>query len=165
MYAPWRDTYTKKSSRDQRKTVEKKDCVFCKKLENQQEAESFVIKKFRYNSIVLNKFPYNAGHILIVPIEHKASLDTLTKTTRAELMELISKSTSILEKTLQCDGINIGINLGKAAGSSIPSHLHVHILPRWYGDTNFLPTLSETKQISIDLHAMYAHLKKAFVLL
>lgn len=161
MYAPWRDTYTKKASRNQRKTTTKETCVFCQKLKD-KEGEAFIIKRFKHNSIILNKFPYNAGHLLIISIQHKASLEALSKPARSELMELISQSTSILKKTLHCDGINVGINLGKAAGSSIPSHLHIHVLPRWYGDTNFLPTLAETKQISIDLYAMCEQLTKAF---
>lgn len=111
---------------------------------------------------MLNKYPYNAGHLLILPIKHVASLAELTKEARSELIELQSQSVEILQKTLNNDGANIGINLGKAAGAGIPSHLHIHILPRWQGDTNFMPTIAQTKVISFDLGQYYKKLKKQF---
>ena len=111
---------------------------------------------------MLNLYPYNAGHLLILPFEHTATLEALPKATRTEIMELTSLCTKILESELKCDGINVGINLGRAAGAGIPSHLHLHVLPRWNGDTNFLPTLADTKQVSFDLKKIYTLLKKAF---
>lgn len=162
IYAPWRSTYTTKTARGkQEKTVEK-DCIFCTKFTQKNDRKNFVIKRFKHNAIVLNRFPYNAGHILIVPFTHKSDLASLSKTARTELMELLSESAAIIKKELNADGINIGLNLGKAAGAGIPSHLHFHVLPRWAGDTNFLPVLGQTKQISFDLNHIYEQLKKAF---
>ena len=111
---------------------------------------------------MLNKYPYNAGHLLILPIRHVALLSDLEKNERAELMELVNMSVNIVSATLGNHGLNIGINLGKAAGAGIPSHLHTHILPRWDGDTNFMPAIAKTKVISFDLSDIYEKLKKEF---
>jgi ATP adenylyltransferase len=112
--------------------------------------------------VMLNRFPYNAGHLLILPYAHKAGLNELSKEDRQELTELTNASIEIVKRELTCDGVNIGANLGKAAGAGIPSHLHMHILPRFLGDTNFLPTLADTKQISFDLGKIYTRLKPHF---
>lgn len=161
MYAPWRSAYTTQTARTKKEKITEKDCIFCKIFKQKKDTDNFIIKRTKHNVIILNRFPYNAGHILIMPLAHKATLDTLSKNSRAELMELISNSAKIVKKTLKADGVNIGLNMGKAAGAGIPSHLHFHILPRWFGDTNFLPTLTETKQISLDLNTIYSRLKKA----
>ncbi len=161
MYAPWRSAYTTQTARTKKEKITEKDCIFCKIFKQKKDTDNFIIKRTKHNVIILNRFPYNAGHILIMPLAHKATLDTLSKNSRAELMELISNSAKIIKKTLKADGVNIGLNMGKAAGAGIPSHLHFHILPRWFGDTNFLPTLTETKQISLDLNTIYSRLKKA----
>lgn len=153
LYAPWRSAYNNK-----------KDgvCVFCKKSSDTCDAESFIIKRLTHCYVMLNLFPYNAGHLLIIPYAHQASLDELTPEARQEIMEVSSRSTTILREVLHAEGINIGLNIGgKAAGGSIPEHLHMHILPRWLGDTNFLVTLAETKQISVDMHGIYKKLVAA----
>ncbi len=162
MYCPWRSEYTADIAQTKNEGASARECVFCTQLKEKNDAKNFIIKRFKNNVIMLNRFPYNAGHILIMPLTHEATLESLSKATRTELMELLSKSAEIIKKTLKADGINIGLNLGKAAGSGIPSHLHFHVLPRWYGDTNFLPTLTGTKQISFDLNKICKQLKKAF---
>ncbi len=162
IYAPWRSPYAESTHRTKDEKASAKECVFCKQLQEKNDDQHFIIKRFKHNAIILNRYPYNAGHILIIPLAHKATLDTISKATRTELMELLSMSSHLIQKVLDAHGINIGLNIGKAAGAGIPSHLHFHVLPRWSGDTNFLPTLTDTKLISFDLQQVYELLKKAF---
>lgn len=162
LYAPWRTEYATKTDKSKNEDVEQKDCIFCSIANQQNDEENFVLRRFTYNYIMLNLFPYNAGHLMIVPFEHVDSLEVMDKSARSELMELASVSTRIMKETLQAQGINLGLNIGKIAGAGIPSHLHMHVLPRWLGDTNFLPTLAETKQISVDLYKIYGQLRPAF---
>ena len=162
MYAPWRSKYTTETAHTKKERISKNECVFCEQFQQKNDKKFFILKRLKHNAVLLNRFPYNAGHLLIIPFAHKATLNELSKAARTELMELVSDSSKIVRETLKADGVNIGLNVGKASGSSIPSHLHFHILPRWYGDTNFLPTLADTKQISVDLKDVYQTLKPKF---
>jgi ATP adenylyltransferase len=155
LYAPWRKAYM--TGHDNTA------CVFCLTIAKDQDAQRYIIKRFQHCYVMLNLYPYNAGHLLVVPFMHQASLEQLDTTIRQEIMEVTTQSITILKKTLNAEGINVGLNIGgKAAGGSIPNHLHMHVLPRWLGDTNFLATLAETKQISLDLSEMYEKLHAAF---
>ncbi len=165
MYCPWRSNYTTQEARIKKENLPSDECIFCDQFAQNIDKKFFILKRFKHNVVMLNRFPYNTGHLLIIPFAHKATLNDLSKAARSELMELITQSSDIVQKQLKADGVNIGLNVGKASGSSIPSHLHFHILPRWYGDTNFLPTLADTKQISVDLNDTYKKLKKAFDLM
>ena len=162
LYAPWRSDYASSVAQTKEEKAGAQDCIFCTQFSLNTDDEHFILKRFKYNCIMLNRYPYNAGHLLIIPFEHRAELDQLDAAARSEMMELASKSTELLRTALKPDGFNIGFNLGKAAGAGIPAHLHMHILPRWSGDTNFLPTLSDTKQISFDLGKMFKDLKPYF---
>lgn len=155
LYCPWRSKYLSDKSCDG-------ECVFCQILNDSDDDKNFLIKRFENSFIVLNIYPYNAGHILILPNKHKFKLSELSQDIRNEIMNLVSASIDIIESTLKTEGINVGLNLGKASGGSIPGHLHFHILPRWLGDTNFLTTLTDTKGISFDLYDIYQKLKMAF---
>jgi len=159
LYAPWRERYITEAEHKKRKT---KGCLFCKKVKTKSDAKEYILKRYPYCFVVLNAYPYNAGHLMIVPNKHTKDLKKLSSDERIELMHALSTSINILNKTLRPDGINVGINLGKAAGAGIPGHLHIHVLPRWQGDTNFMPLLAETKHISTDLNKIYKELKKAF---
>jgi ATP adenylyltransferase len=162
LYAPWRGSYVRDSERE----VDPDDishCIFCRQFEQSCDSDNFIIRRFEHVAVILNIYPYNSGHILVVPYAHVPALPDLTPEARWELMQVISDSTQILHGALNNDGANVGINLGgKAAGGSVPGHLHVHVLPRWLGDTNFLPTLADTKQISANLHEVYQQLREAF---
>ena len=158
LYAPWRSQYI---NRVHTKT-EKTSCVFCAIHESQYDAQEFVLKRFEHCMIILNKYPYNPGHILIVPYEHYEQLYNYKSTVHTELITQASIASEILQKTLGAHGCNVGINIGKAAGAGIPEHLHIHVLPRFIGDTNFLPILADTKQISIDLNEIYTKLLAAY---
>lgn len=156
LYAPWRSNYVVSNPHDT-------ECALCLSQSQEDDEKRYVIKRYNHVFIILNLYPYNAGHIMVVPFEHKGSLSELSPQTRVEFIETTALCEEILKEELQVDGLNIGLNLGgKSAGGTIPEHLHLHVLPRFYGDTNFLPLLFNTKQIAIDLNVMYQKLKKAF---
>ena len=112
--------------------------------------------------VILNAYPYAGGDLLVVPGDHVSDLDLCSLEVRSEIMEIVSAGSVILKKNLGAMGVNIGINAGKAAGAGIPDHIHVHLVPRWEGDTNFLPIIGKTKQISVDLGRVYSELKEPF---
>lgn len=117
---------------------------------------------FRGNTcyLILNRFPYNAGHILVLPFREVGELENLTAEERTEFFDLIIRGKKILSTALKPDGFNIGMNLGSAAGAGIPVHLHAHIVPRWNGDTNFMPVLGQTRVLPTSLEAMWERLKE-----
>ena len=159
LYAPWRGSYINKKTSGNKKDD---SCVFCTKLAENNDAQNFILRRFKHNAVILNLFPYNAGHLMVIPLEHKKRPVELRIDARQEFMELTSQSIAILEDDLNCDGINAGLNLGAAAGAGIPTHLHMHIIPRWAGDTNFMPIIAQTKPISLNLNLVYEDLKPLF---
>ncbi|MBM3886587.1 HIT domain-containing protein [Candidatus Dependentiae bacterium] len=163
IYAPWRHTYvTKKNKAPTSTQLHTNDCVFCHKFSDGDDEKHLIIKRFDRSAVVMNYYPYNAGHIMVLPLEHKPSLEYLDKRTRAEMMEAVTHCVTVLQKTMNCEGHNIGINLGIAGGGGIPSHLHIHVLPRWKGDTSFLATTAETNIICSDFKETYKDLLAAF---
>ncbi|MBV8661270.1 MAG: HIT domain-containing protein [Candidatus Dependentiae bacterium] len=161
LYAPWRDKYINHSKKQSSSSDEA--CVFCEKnAEKDPDKQEFVLKKTKHAFIILNLYPYNGGHLLILPHKHVANLEDLSKAARAELMELVSASITIVKKVLNAEGINAGLNLGRASGAGIPGHLHFHVVPRWFGDTSFITTIGHTKNVSVDLERIYNDLKPAF---
>ncbi len=162
LFCPWRSNYSADTGHTKTEQTKQHECVFCEQFTANMDDKYFILKRTKHNIVMLNRYPYNAGHLMVLPIAHVARLHQMSKEARIEFTELYNAAASIVEKILQTDGINIGMNLGKAAGSGIPSHLHIHVLPRWHGDTNFLPLLAETKQISMDLTDVFFALKPAF---
>jgi ATP adenylyltransferase len=159
LYAPWRTPYTK--------TIDSKKegdaCVFCAQIKDTNDEHNFILARYKHCFVILNLYPYNAGHLLIIPYKHVAGLEQLSDEERSEIMNVTNKALVIVNKQLKCDGINIGMNLGKASGGSLLDHIHQHLVPRWYGDTNFLPVLTEeVKTISFDLKEIYKDLKPLF---
>lgn len=159
LYAPWRKKYIQPGQRSKSEKTTEDECVFCKQIAANEDEKFFILYKGSSFVVMLNLYPYNPGHLLIVSRKHVPSLNDFSVQERSELIELANTSIEIVKKALSAEGVNVGINLGKVAGAGIPSHFHQHILPRWQSDTNFLPTLAETKQISIDLHELYQQLK------
>ncbi len=155
LYAPWRSLYAKDISQAKQESTDAHQCVFCSQEAEQHDQKHFILKRGKHAYVMMNLYPYNAGHLLIIPYNHCARLSELAADARLEIMELINLCTTIVEDALKAQGINVGINLGKAAGAGIPSHLHVHVLPRWNGDTNWMPTLADTKVISFNLNEIY----------
>lgn len=164
LYAPWRSPYVLGEEMKKNTESDKQACVFCQYIGEDNDEENLIVHRFDYHVIMLNKYPYNLGHILIVPYVHEQSIESLSPNVRGELVEAIAHCSSLLKKTFQPEGINIGMNMGKSAGASIVDHLHVHILPRWQGDTNFLPLIANTRHISFDLQQTYKTLRNAFSL-
>ncbi len=162
LYAPWRTRYTQHVSSNKEEVTDEAHCVFCTQFNEHNDTNHFILRRFANTIVMLNLYPYNAGHLLILPVEHQAQLCQLTPLVRNELMEVISISMNILSTTLKAQGINMGLNIGKAAGAGIPSHIHFHLIPRWFGDTNFFPLIANTKQISTDLQEIYKQLLPHF---
>jgi ATP adenylyltransferase len=159
LYAPWRSSYVTKS--EHKKTSD--ECIFCTcgaSLKN--DDVSFIIARYDSCFVMMNAYPYNAGHLMVIPYCHIGELFALDMHTRSEMMNVVADATNVLKNTLNPDGFNIGINMGAAAGAGIPDHIHIHVLPRWHGDTNFMPLLADTKHISMDLTVMYKKIKNAW---
>ena len=159
MYAPWRTPYIKK---DHDVNNLDQGCVFCTTLKSDSDDKNFVLKRGKNCFVILNLYPYNAGHLLVLPNQHTGSLNELSPETRAEMMELTNQASEALQITLKAQGVNVGLNLGEVAGGGIPDHVHMHVLPRWPHDTNFMPLLANTKMISTDLDEVYSLLKESF---
>jgi len=162
LYCPWRSSYTIDVTHSKKETTPPDECVFCIQFKENKDEQYFILRRFEYHAVMFNRYPYNAGHLLILPFNHVANLHELSKESRSELTELIMHSTQILKSELNAHGFNVGLNLGIAGGAGIPSHLHYHVVPRYIGDTNFLPILGQTKQISFDLVEFYKKLKAEF---
>ena len=163
LHCPWREQYTKNLNEEKKEDTPKDACAFCTKFAQEQDRKHYIIKRFKHCAVLLNLYPYNAGHLLVIPYSHVSCLSELNQDERNELMYATSISTDILKNALGAQGINIGLNLGSAAGAGIPSHLHMHVLPRWTGDTNFMPLLADTKTISFDMQEIYEKLQTAFL--
>ncbi len=154
LWSPWRYDYIKGSGH-----VTGDGCVFCGILNNSaSDEDKFILRRAEFNFVVLNIFPYAAGHLLIVPYEHVADLNHLAKPTSDEMMDLMKKAQSALTEVYQPEGFNLGINLGKAAGAGVAEHVHTHILPRWSGDVNFMTSVGETRNLPETLQATYKKL-------
>ncbi len=155
LWTPWRMAYIL-SDKEHNRTPE---CVFCTTLAAGRDAQNYVLWRGTHCAIVLNLYPYNNGHLLVVPYAHLPSLEDLPAEVQAEMMTTVSKGLGLLRRALQPDGFNIGLNIGRAAGAGIAHHVHIHVVPRWDGDTNFMPVLAETRVIPEWLDDTYANLK------
>lgn len=160
LYCPWRQSYSDDTSTKRQPEASAQECVFCTQFSADQDVQHFILKRYTHNVVMLNKYPYNAGHLLIVPFNHVSDLDQLSAPARQELMELTNQYILLLRDTLQAQGINLGMNLGYIGGAGIPCHIHMHVIPRYARDTNFLATVAQTKVISYDLHAIFEKLQK-----
>jgi len=139
----------------------KKKCVFCEALKL-KDKDSLVCYREKNCFVILNKFPYNTGHIMVVPYEHVDSPDKIDYKILCEMWGLITKSLKILKKNFRPDGFNIGMNVGKAAGAGVKDHFHIHIVPRWDGDANFMAVTGNTKVVSYEISDIYDILRKGF---
>ncbi len=157
LWSPWRSNYIE-GFKDK---DENEECVFCSATKNDDE-KSLIVYKGEHCFVMLNLYPYNAGHLMVIPYRHISDFHSLTQEERLEIMNLEAMSLKALTMVMKPQGFNIGANIGKAAGAGIDQHLHFHILPRWVGDTNFMPALGEVKVISQDLLQTRDKLKEAF---
>jgi ATP adenylyltransferase len=150
LWAPWRVKYIR--------NIKKKGCIFCAA---RAKPKDYVVFKTGYSIAMLNIYPYNNGHLLVSPLRHVRSLEQLREEEALDLFKAVKKAKALLNKVLKPHGYNIGINLSRAAGAGIIGHLHVHIVPRWVGDTNFMPALAGVKVISQSLDELHKQLKNA----
>jgi len=137
-------------------------CVFCMAQEMQDGAENLIAYRSGHAYVILNRFPYTSGHIMVNPFKHVSTLEELDPETRAEMMELTTNCTTILKKIYNPQGFNVGINMGEAAGAGIPGHVHIHIIPRWMGDTNFMTSVGETRILPEALEKTYERIRNEF---
>jgi ATP adenylyltransferase len=154
LWAPWRMEYLK----DHKNSA---DCVFCDFLNSNDDKTNLILRRFENTFIILNKFPYNCGHLMVVPNIHISKVEELPKNIFSEMTEKIQLCSKIIQSAYKPEGFNIGMNVGTAGGAGIKDHLHMHIVPRWVGDTNFMPVLAETKTMPEHLLATYDKLEKA----
>ena len=155
LWAPWRSPYVTKILKKQ------KGCVFCRILKQKNDKKNFIIQRTKHCFSVLNIYPYNNGHLMVLPKRHVEDLAQLKRAEREELMDLLEHSQKLLDAVVKPTGYNIGINLGRAAGAGFPGHLHIHVVPRWLGDVNFMPVVSDTRVISQALKSVYKRLHDA----
>ncbi len=151
LWAPWRIKYIEGFKKG-------KDCIFCIKSKDKK----FILKKGKYSFVIMNIFPYNPGHLMVAPYKHVKELKDLNKKEISEIMEFVKEGVEILKKVYSPHGFNIGVNIGRIAGAGFDEHIHFHIVPRWEGDTNFMPVLGNTKIISEELKRSYRRLKKYY---
>lgn len=155
MFAPWRleviETYKSTAS-----------CILCNILKMEDDEEALILERAEESFVLMNKFPYSNGHLMFVPNRHVKEWSELTAQELEEMMRLSQKAVKVLRDCFQCEAFNLGANLGAAAGAGIPDHLHLHLVPRWSGDTNFMPVLAEVKVLPEHLKQSYKKLKKAW---
>lgn len=157
LWAPWRYPYLKSLRQETGN-----DCIFCVKPEENKDKENLIVFRGDQTFVMMNKFPYNNGHLLIIPYRHLGELGTCNSEEQKELFEILTKSITIFRETMNPDGFNIGMNLGQAAGAGIADHIHFHIVPRWNGDTNYMPIVSDTRVISMSLEDGWELLHQKF---
>ncbi|MCI4434889.1 MAG: HIT domain-containing protein [Thermoplasmata archaeon] len=150
LYAPWRIRYIESPKKEE-------GCIFCKAAS--EPDGRYVLHNDGVSFVIMNIFPYNPGHLMVAPIRHVGSFSELTNEEILSIGNMVKKSMDVLKKTMNPEGFNIGVNIGLAAGAGIRDHIHVHIVPRWCGDTNFMPVTGDTKVLSEALDELYKKLK------
>lgn len=154
LWAPWRLAYV---------TTEKpptSDCFICRGLAESDDEKNLIVRRTALSVVVVNRYPYNNGHLLICPQAHKATLDELTQEELLDGLEAVRLTVRTLTKLMKPDGFNVGLNLGRAAGAGVPGHLHWHVVPRWNGDTNFMPVMADVRVIVQSLAAVQEMLRR-----
>ncbi len=152
LWAPWRMTYIKKGPAASR-------CIFCTKPRARRDAGNLILHRGRHAFILMNLYPYNSGHVMVAPYAHVDSLERLSPDQALDLLALTNLALRVLRETLRPQGFNLGINLGRVSGAGIEGHVHLHIVPRWNGDTNFMPLFAETRVMPEHLRETYRKLR------
>mgnify|MGYP000706048588 CR=1 FL=1 len=154
IWSPWRMEYIRRSSKST-------GCIFCNALKHDSD-EYLIVKREPTAFVILNRYPYTSGHVMCVPYAHVSRLQDLPQSSRAEMMELVNQSVQVLQKVYHPEGFNVGMNLGEAAGAGVADHLHMHIVPRWGGDTNFMSAVGRTRVLPELLEDTYQRVKEAW---
>jgi ATP adenylyltransferase len=157
IWAPWRLAYVKDASKDS-----EQDCIFCAKPAGDDDRENLIVHRGERCFVILNLFPYTNGHLMVAPYEHVATLPELDPETTAELMALTQQAMRLLEARYEPHGYNVGFNQGRVAGAGVEHHIHMHVVPRWGGDTNFMPVLADTRVMPQTLEQTYDALRGGF---
>ncbi len=156
LWAPWRMEYLLHIDEKE------EECIFCAKPQQKKDRDNLILLRGEKSFIILNKYPYNNGHLMVVPYDHTSDCATLSDAVALEMWRLINRCKEVLKKAVHPDGFNIGMNIGRTAGAGIDQHVHMHIVPRWNGDTNFMPVLGETRVVSQGIFESYDMLKPYF---
>jgi ATP adenylyltransferase len=161
LWAPWRLAYVANAKPKDQPAAD--DCFICRGVAGNDDRANLLVHRSELSVVVLNRFPYNNGHLLIAPRDHKGRPDELTPEQLLDLQLVLRRMIAALEKLMSPEGFNVGLNLGKVAGAGLPGHLHWHVVPRWNGDTNFMPVVSDTRVIVQSLDALYDLLKAELI--
>ena len=155
LFTPWRYAYITTANTPG-------DCLFCSVIKAKNDEQVLVVHRGRHCFVMLNAFPYTSGHVMVVPYEHVDELLKLSQSAAQEMMELTQRLEGILRELYHPDGLNLGMNLGKAGGAGVAAHIHMHILPRWFGDVNFMTSVAETRVLPEDLPTTYKRIRAKF---
>lgn len=155
LWAPWRLAFIEQATHGS-------GCIFCERPALKQDRRCFILRRSRHAYVIMNIYPYNNGHLLIAPYRHIAAIEDLPEPVLLDMMRLVQQSLRAIRKAYAPEGFNLGVNQGRAAGAGIEHHIHLHIVPRWGADTNFMPLLGETRVLPQHLEASYQRLKAAF---
>ena len=155
LWAPWRSTYLKTKS-------DRSKCIFCDAVAAERDPETLIVHRAQFNFVILNRYPYTSGHLMVAPYQHVSRLQQVAEQTVEEMMRLARLSERILEGAYNPGGLNLGMNLGEAAGAGIEQHIHLHVLPRWMGDANFMTSVGDTRVLPEDLTKTFAKVSQAF---
>jgi ATP adenylyltransferase len=154
IWAPWRIEYIRQTKAP--------GCILCDKPKENNDEANQILFRGKYNFILMNNYPYNPGHLMVVPYRHIANLEELNSKEKLELFEIITRSIGALKTALKPAGFIIGINLGRVAGAGIDDHVHAHVVPRWSGDTNFMPVIADVRVVPQAVADTYKQLKDCF---
>ena len=154
IWAPWRIEYIRQTK--------PQSCILCDKPKEKKDKANGILYRGKYNYIMMNNYPYNPGHLMVVPYLHTADLTELDGKVKLEMFEIITRAVEALKTTLKPAGFNIGMNMGRVAGAGIDDHLHAHVVPRWNGDTNFMPVIADLRVIPQAVADTYQQLKECF---
>jgi ATP adenylyltransferase len=138
-------------------------CVFCRALQMEDSPDNLIVHRGSQAFVILNRYPYTSGHVMVVPNRHKPDLEGLDPAERAEMIELTARSTAALRRLYSTESFNIGLNIGEAAGAGIKEHVHIHVVPRWVGDTNFMSTLAQTRVLPQTLADTWKNITEGFL--
>jgi len=155
VWAPWRMAYIKNARKP-------RGCIFCSKVRERRDSVNLLLHRGQHAFVMMNLFPYNSGHLMVAPYAHVKSLEALSADGALDLIRMTNLSLRVLRAEIRPEGFNVGMNLGRVSGAGIEGHVHLHIVPRWNGDTNFMPLFSETRVIPEHLRATYRKLRAGF---